>query len=492
MANSPPEAERAQSIHSEGATVEHVVPPQVSPPLPPLQGAPPTKPWWVSLRKKAWWLVVPLGVAFQQWCMRSFAPSEIALDEMKAVLEKHYLAAPSTAKWVERKVISHEGAYWQGHFVLDAQNQFGAMLRDKLCVVIETRGDGKVRWDRHFYVEEKCDADNAELLRLHRQMNGWGKAVSAEDQKPLANARSESGAGAQSCTEDGWCLITKDDASEISDIWGSSPDDIWAVGGSAARHWDGKTWTRMNFSDMKGSIVSVGGNATDDVWLAFHDGEAKTGSLVHWNGKQWSLAHKRENSWPGGIWANGPRDAWAVGSIMGGGGYIYHWNGESWTLSADKLDANDEGRVLGRLEDVWGTGPKDVWAVGSAIFHWNGDAWLRTLSGKRTKHLRGVWAGSRDNAWAVGDEGTALRWDGVEWLETDSNTRQLYGVWGSKSDVWAVGRKGAIIRWADNHWSPVSSGIGGTLMSVWGLNEAAHDGHVWAVGEGTILRHSAQ
>ena len=58
-----------------------------------------------------------------------------------------------------------------------------------------------------------------------------------------------------------------------------------------------------------------------------------------------------------------------------------------------------------------------------------------------TVALREVWASAADDAWAVGDGGTVVRWDGATWtpitLVTDAD---LYAIWGTGSDeIWAVG-----------------------------------------------------
>jgi hypothetical protein len=49
---------------------------------------------------------------------------------------------------------------------------------------------------------------------------------------------------------------------------------------------------------------------------------------------------------------------------------IVHWDGQAWsTVSVDPSAAQ-----LG-LGGIWGTGPKDVWAVGTGgILHWDGVA----------------------------------------------------------------------------------------------------------------------
>jgi hypothetical protein len=66
-----------------------------------------------------------------------------------------------------------------------------------------------------------------------------------------------------------------------------------------------------------------------------------------------------------------------------------------------------------------------------------------------TAALRGVYAGSVTQAWAVGDGGTLIRWDGSAWTPATSGTTQaLNGIWGASSaEVWAVGNAGTILRW---------------------------------------------
>ena len=76
-----------------------------------------------------------------------------------------------------------------------------------------------------------------------------------------------------------------------------------------------------------------------------------------------------------------------------------HWDGSAWaSVSSD----ND-------LRGVWGSGPHDVWAVGTsgAVVHWDGSAWA-SASSCTTNDLRGVWGSGANNVWAVGGSGTIL------------------------------------------------------------------------------------
>ena len=83
--------------------------------------------------------------------------------------------------------------------------------------------------------------------------------------------------------------------------------------------------------------------------------------------------------------------------------------------------------VPARFNGIWGAGTTNVWAVGSHvdssgifnsagfIFHWDGCAWTRSpLS--IAAGLREVWGMTENDVWAVGDGGTALHWNGSDWI----------------------------------------------------------------------------
>ena len=101
----------------------------------------------------------------------------------------------------------------------------------------------------------------------------------------------------------------------------------------------------------------------------------------------------------------------------------------------------------------------DIWAVGDAIIHWTkATAWA--LQPSPNALLRDVWGTDRSNVWAVGEGGTILHYDGMQWEQVASPTTQsLRAIWGSsRSDVWAVGYdntydRGLVIRYDGNAWT---------------------------------------
>jgi PAS domain-containing protein len=131
-----------------------------------------------------------------------------------------------------------------------------------------------------------------------------------------------------------------------------------------------------------------------------------------------------------------------------------------------------------RLRAVWARSPDEAWAVGDGgmILRWNGAFWYGVESGTMVS-LRGVWGD-----WAVGDAGTILRRDGSAWKKVESGTAvPLRGMWGD----WVVGDAGTILRRDGAAWRRVESGTAAALLAVW--ERAA--GEPWAAGEaGTLLR----
>lgn len=114
------------------------------------------------------------------------------------------------------------------------------------------------------------------------------------------------------------------------------------------------------------------------------------------------------------------------------------------------------------LNGVWGSGPNDVWIVGSpdTLIHWDGSALSTTTAG--TKHtFFGVWGSGANDVWTYSTGDAVWHTNGFHdgnagWssLATDPPTSPTWtgtvrAMWGtSASDVWAVGP------WLDNVSQP--------------------------------------
>ena len=143
------------------------------------------------------------------------------------------------------------------------------------------------------------------------------------------------------------------------------------------------------------------------------------------------------------------------------------------------------GYVGGYSGDLGG----GAWAVGvgGAIFTWDDQVGWGEAVSPTSSTFRGVAAFREDRAWAVGDAGTIVQWDGLGWNPIQSPTSQdlLAICFGPDNIGWAVGAGGTTVRFVDGAWTRVDTPTKQTLRAVW----AAPDDKAWAVGDGgTILR----
>ncbi len=150
------------------------------------------------------------------------------------------------------------------------------------------------------------------------------------------------------------------------------------------------------------------------------------------------------------------------------------------------------------LRAIFGTGPNDVWTVGDegTALHWDGARWTRSSTGTMAA-LRGVWGSSPVDFWAVGSERftapVVLHWNGGAWTRDLSATlpMPLNAVTGSSAaDVWVVGGGGIggttdALHWDGSSWSRVMvSPTPAQFFGAWTISAT----NVWiAAGDGSLF-----
>jgi hypothetical protein len=261
---------------------------------------------------------------------------------------------------------------------------------------------------------------------------------------------------------------------DIKGVDGVSPNDVWAVGPSGTViHWNGSNWSSSSSSTvrtLKGidMVTSTNGFAV-----------GAAGAIIKWNGTIWSSVTSPTTSQLNGISLDSATDGFAVG----GGGTIIKWDGANWTLYNSSPTTND-------LNGVYMVSATSGWAVGASgkILRWNGTNWS-TATSPTASNLNGIWMVSDSVGWAVGDGGTIIRWDGSSWSTVTSPTVSvLHAVYLLTSlNGWAVGDGGTLIKWDGTSWTSYNSPTRNDLWDVILTSATPHDG--WAVGSlGKILR----
>jgi hypothetical protein len=157
--------------------------------------------------------------------------------------------------------------------------------------------------------------------------------------------------------------------------------------------------------------------------------------------------------WVFGFAAN---DVWAVGQQ----GAIVHYDGASWQMVASGTDANLSGIWAGDRNEIWAVGGSATAPVRPVLLRWDGRAWAAADPGVAGNGaLFKIWGANRAQVYAVGDAGIVTQFDGIRWTQQPRVTSAfLVTVHGrSNLDVWAVGGTGnaAILHFDGTSWSPL-------------------------------------
>ena len=269
---------------------------------------------------------------------------------------------------------------------------------------------------------------------------------------------------------------------DLSDVAMASPTDGWALGyypgtGAIPLRYDGTTWT-----DIPGppdpaliGLDSVSTDAPGDAWFFGATDNNSTRKIYHYQNGVWTWWYTPDGSFPNEIYAVGPTECWVATDRS-----ILHWDGTTWTVAASG----------GWYTGVSGAGGQ-VWAVGLAdtvLSHLGNTAWVQQRGGPTMHSLNAVAALSMNDAWAVGQMGTTMHYDGASWQVISSTiSADLYGVQMlAPQEGYVVGggynTPGVIGRWDGTAWLPVAT----TTTRMYGVAMTG-SGTGWAVGAGGAI-----
>jgi len=144
------------------------------------------------------------------------------------------------------------------------------------------------------------------------------------------------------------------------------------------------------------------------------------------------------------------------------------------------------------LESVWGSNARNVYAVGrdGTVVRYDGSRWSAVEVGT-SQSLYDIWGSGPDDIWVVGGLGTAVRFDGNQWIvdelrDAGNGRRLLYAVWGSgPNDVWAAGNGGHAWRFDGTGWNYSKLPTDQPIRGLWGSGPS----DVFAVGDGGTILH---
>ncbi len=290
----------------------------------------------------------------------------------------------------------------------------------------------------------------------------------------------------------------------FNDIWASGRSDIFVVGEGMSSnpgiilHYDGTSWTPMTHP-ASGDFTGVFGLTSTNVYAVTSDGE-----VLHYDGASWTEVYDRAADRSlSDVWCAGLTNIIAVGENGG----IIRWDGASW--SEDSMIGEDFTSVWGtaynniyvcggeqiwrytgswlldesvggwELEEIHGSGPNDIWAVGPSelAVHWDGTSWTEA-SGWSENSFHAVWAQSATDAWLLSDHGGVYQYDGADWNEINNSNQggwqDMYGL--SANDIYSVG-SGTVMNWDGTDWT-VAAERASYMHSVW----CSGPSDIWTTG----------
>jgi DNA-directed RNA polymerase subunit RPC12/RpoP len=89
------------------------------------------------------------------------------------MIVKKYLKSPSTAQMVESNLIEHAGNKYLVFVAVDAQNSFGASLRESYLVTFKDEGGGKVSWKDLLSPYPCSDPPTSNEINAAKNLNDW-------------------------------------------------------------------------------------------------------------------------------------------------------------------------------------------------------------------------------------------------------------------------------------------------------------------------------
>ena len=289
-----------------------------------------------------------------------------------------------------------------------------------------------------------------------------------------------------------WQIVHKDLPGALLSVWGTSATDVWAVGGDARDgsgpmviRFDGAAWTRIPTGATDGNLWWVFGFADGPVYMG---GEG--GVILRYQDGEFTRMPTPGTDTVFGIWGATPSDLWAVGGASDStGGFVWRLaDGAAGTWTPEPtLPAEIPGSAA--IWKIFGTGPDDAWLVGSngVALRWDGEQLTPGTTGVGSSLFTVHAQGGQYTAVGGLASGIVVEYDGANWHDVtpDPPPMGLSGVTlGADGFGVAVGSFGGVYSRSDAGWAEEELGftVGANFHGSW-IDDR---GGVWAVGGQTF------
>ena len=160
--------------------------------------------------------------------------------------------------------------------------------------------------------------------------------------------------------------------SPLNAVWGVDHSNVYAVGNGII-HYDGTTWSVVTTGLTDSPIFkAIWGSSANDIFAVGSVGSYPTSSgvIAHWNGTAWSYMTVPAIAGLNAVWGSASNDVYAV--INTAAPNFLHWDGSSWTNISSSVYGGTDG-----FDAIWGNSSSNIYAAGSGIAHFDGTNWSR-------------------------------------------------------------------------------------------------------------------
>jgi hypothetical protein len=318
----------------------------------------------------------------------------------------------------------------------------------------------------------------------------------------VTEATADDAACNASKSADGWCWAVANQPNFVGRVLAFGDDDAWVTAGRGTlARFDGTSWKPVQ---VPATVSAIWGTSSNDLYAVGQALDAvgfDKGVVLHFDGSVWTKVAESARNLVS-IWGRAPNDI-----LVGGGGYsMLRFDGKSWKELAPHVDS-----TLGLFYTaIDGTSADDIWVSSNTgdgqnpLRHWDGTKWSIGAEGftEVMLDIDALRAFSKNDVWAGGyvelNHFDGTKWSAVPFKPGGSNNWHVNSILGPNSNDLYIslnrdnGARSQLFHWDGSAMTEItdfplegaySPGIGGMSLTA--------NGTLWITRGNSVLRRKA-